>query len=81
MSRPVRFTATDITRAMSGAAKAGYRVRIEIKPTGEMVITPIDETERVTADRTYWDRKLGGQSPIALRPAAPRSRRKGTPGE
>jgi hypothetical protein len=43
MTKPARFTQSDITRVFKGAVQAGVRARVEIDPEGRMVVTMLGD--------------------------------------
>jgi hypothetical protein len=52
VTRPARFTKTDVSRAMTGARQAGYtRVRVGIDVNGNIVIDASDESPTIEPDR------------------------------
>lgn len=57
MTAPARFTKADIARALKGANDAGVRVRIEIEPSGKIVILTQAEPVASVA-RNPWDQDL-----------------------
>jgi len=56
VSARAKFTQTDIKRAFAGAAAAGLPdVKIEIDPTGKIVIIPRFEQRRAKDDSEWAD--------------------------
>jgi hypothetical protein len=59
MGHPARFTKTDLKRAVEAVKEAGERVgRIEVDPSGKIVIYPIGTAPKPTAGNS-WDDVLG----------------------
>lgn len=57
--RACTFREFDLRRILRAARSAGVRCRIEIEPTGKMVVTPIkDDDAAVNTDRESnpWDK-------------------------
>jgi hypothetical protein len=61
--RPARFTPSDITRALKGAADAGVSVAVLIQPDGAMAIVPADRmnVSVVANDLDARVEKFGGR--------------------
>ena len=55
MRRACKFKQSDLTRAMRAAASAGVRVRIEIEPSGKIVMVPMDNGKLQDEQDNPWD--------------------------
>lgn len=55
MTAPARFTQADLTRAFRAAETVGVRVRIEIEPSGKIVIMSESAQPAQTPDHAWTD--------------------------
>ncbi len=58
MTAPARFTKADLVRAFKAAEEADVRVRIEIEPSGKMVILTESGAASAAANSNSWDKVL-----------------------
>lgn len=54
MKRPRRFRQGDVTRIMKGAKAAGETVKVEVRPDGTIIATPVTSTQALEPDNE-WD--------------------------
>jgi hypothetical protein len=58
VTKPARFTQSDLTRVFKAAAAADVRARVEIDPNGRMVVTMLDGAAGDDAAPNPLDRVL-----------------------
>lgn len=59
MTAPARFKREDLTRAVKGVRDAGVEIgRVEIDPTGRIIILPLAAAPILSAAANPWDDDL-----------------------
>ena len=58
MTSPARIRQADITRALKAAKAADQDVRVTVKPSGELVIEPVESGNKVAEPKQEADTLL-----------------------
>lgn len=68
MTAPARFRQADLTRALKGAAAAGFRVaRFEVTKDGSIVVLATAAPAEANDDENEWDEVLHAPQAAASR--------------